>query len=317
MAAARLEYDVVDVFTSRPFAGNPLAVVHGADGPASDGGPPLSTAQLQAIAMEFNLSETTFPVALSDPDRAAGADYRVRIFTPGGEIPFAGHPTLGTAWVLQQRGELASGPRVQACAAGLIGVDVPHDRDGHVELSAAPRDMARELSEDEVAEVAALVGLPRDDVAGPAYVAGCGLSWLFLPVRPEAVSRSRAASRQVSEAGIDLSDLKDPCDGVDVFSATVVDGVVEVESRVYVPGFGIPEDPATGSAAAGLGIVLVAAGLAGAAGQTTYRISQGVDMGRPSELLCRVEAEDGVATRCHVAGQVRHVASGTIAVPDR
>ena len=120
----------------------------------------------------------------------------------------------------------------------------------------------------------------------------------------------------MSEAAIDLSGLTDPLDGVDVFSTTVVDGVVEVTSRVYVPGFGIAEDPATGSAAAGLGIVLVAAGLASAAGQTSYRISQGVDMGRPSTLLGRVEAAGGVATRCHVAGQVRHVASGTIAIPD-
>ena len=104
----RLAYDIVDVFTDRPFAGNQLAVVHG----AAD----LSTAQCQAIAQEFNYSETTFPAPRGDHD------YAVRIFTPGSEIPFAGHPTLGTAWVLRSRGELAEGDATQHCGAGEIGV---------------------------------------------------------------------------------------------------------------------------------------------------------------------------------------------------
>jgi trans-2,3-dihydro-3-hydroxyanthranilate isomerase len=95
----------------------------------------------------------------------------------------------------------------------------------------------------------------------------------------------------------------------------VADGVVRISSRVYVPGYGIPEDPATGSAAVGLGVALVKAGLAAADGQTSYEITQGVEMGRPSLLRGRVEAAGGVATRCHVAGEVRPVASGTIAVP--
>ncbi len=99
--AGRLRYEVVDVFAERRYAGNPLAVVYGADA--------LETAQLHALAMEFNLSETAFPVALTDEDRAAGADYRVRIFTPGGEIPFAGHPTVGTAWSLRSSGVIEPG----------------------------------------------------------------------------------------------------------------------------------------------------------------------------------------------------------------
>jgi trans-2,3-dihydro-3-hydroxyanthranilate isomerase len=303
-----LQYDVVDVFTARAFAGNPLAVVHGAES--------LSAEQLQAIAMEFNLSETTFPVPMTDDDRAAGGDYRVRIFTPGGEIPFAGHPTLGTAWVLNRKGEIDAGARVQVCAAGLIGVEVPADPDELVELSAAPRDQARELSAQEVRDVLDLVALTADDVAGPAHTAGTGLSWCFLRVRPEAVPRSRPAARRVTETCLDTSGLQDPLDGVDVYAADVVDGVVQITSRVYVPGYGISEDAATGSAAVGLGIALVKAGLASADGQTSYRITQGVEMGRPSLLHGRVEAAGGAATMCHVAGQVRPVASGTIVVPD-
>ena len=104
----RLAYDIVDVFTDRPFAGNQLAVVHGAGG--------LSTEQCQAIAQEFGYSETTFPVPGGD------REYAVRIFTPGSEIPFAGHPTLGTAWVLRHRGELGGSEVTQHCGAGDVGV---------------------------------------------------------------------------------------------------------------------------------------------------------------------------------------------------
>lgn len=307
MPAQRLPYDVVDVFTDRAYAGNPLAVVHGAEA--------LSDRQLQAIAMEFNLSETTFPVPLTDRDRATGASYRVRIFTPAEEIPFAGHPTLGTAWVLRAQGVIDTGVRIQVCGAGPIEVRIPDDADAPVELSATPRDPARELGRDEVHDLLGLVGLAPDDLVWPAFTAGVGLSWCFLRVRADAVSRARPASRRVAETRVDLSRLQDPLDGVDVYAAELNGDVVEISSRVFVPGFGIPEDPATGSAAAGLGIALVAAGVADADGQTSYDISQGVDMGRPSLLHGRVEADGGVAVRCHVAGSVRHVAAGTLAVP--
>jgi trans-2,3-dihydro-3-hydroxyanthranilate isomerase len=303
----RLGYDVVDVFTDRPFAGNPLAVVYDADH--------LTTSQLHAIAREFNLSETTFPAPLSADDRAAGADYKVRIFTPGGEIPFAGHPTLGTAWALRERRLLGVGERVQVCGAGLIGVRVPDDPLDPVELSAKPRDVARALSNHEAEELADLVGLRPADLAGDAYTAGCGLTWLYLRVTPDAVSRSRASTRRISETAIDLSFLKDPLDGVDVYSVGTSQGRIAVRSRVYVPGLGVPEDPATGSAAAGLGLVLVASGVAAAENETAYTISQGVEMERPSELSGRVEARGGVATLVHVAGQVVPVATGSIAVP--
>jgi trans-2,3-dihydro-3-hydroxyanthranilate isomerase len=303
----RLSYDVVDVFTDRAFAGNPLAVVYGAEH--------LTTSQLHAITREFNLSETTFPVPLTAEDRAGGADYRVRIFTPGGEIPFAGHPTLGTAWALRERHLLESGQRTQACGTGLIGVRLPDDPTGVVELTAEPRDAARTLSGDAAAELADLVGVSIEDVAGDAYAAGCGLTWLYLRVSAVALGRSRASARRVSETGIDLSVVEDPVDGVDVYAVDTSGLRIEISSRVFVPGYGIPEDPATGSAAAGLGLVLVASGIAPSDGQTPYTISQGIEMGRPSRLLGRVEASGGAATRVHVAGQVVPVATGTLAVP--
>src|SRR5882724_7553064 len=107
-----LDYHVVDVFTDRAFTGNPLAVVLGGD--------ELTSAQMQAIAREFNLSETTFPL----PPTTAGADYRVRIFTPSQELPFAGHPSIGTAWVLRSLARLETGTATQECGAGLLAVDV-------------------------------------------------------------------------------------------------------------------------------------------------------------------------------------------------
>ncbi len=273
--------------------------------------------------MEFNLSETAFPVALTDEDRAAGADYHVRIFTPGGEIPFAGHPTVGTAWSLRRSGVIEPGDRRQACGAGLIGVHIPADPDAEVELSARPRDHAQRLSAADARQLADLVGLGADDPVGDAYAAGCGLSWLYLRVRPDAVRRCRAGARQVSETSIDLSFLTDPFDGIDVYAVDPDsagqerDAPITVRSRVFVPGFGIPEDPATGSAAAGLGLVLVASGLAAGEGTSSYTIEQGVEMGRPSRLSGRVEAAEGRATLVHVAGRVVPIATGTITIPSR
>jgi trans-2,3-dihydro-3-hydroxyanthranilate isomerase len=304
-----LEYEIVDVFAARAFAGNPLAIVYGADG--------LEQEQMQALAREFNLSETTFPVSMTADDEAVGASYRVRIFTPAVEIPFAGHPTLGTAWALARRGLVEPGERTQACAAGLIGLRVPADETAPVELSATPSDHARPLSDSETAELAALVSLGPDDVAGPAYAAGCGLTWTYLPIVADALPRARAVGRALSETSIDLSDLRDPVDGIDVFVAVAdnASSPVSVRSRCFVPGFGIPEDPATGSAAAGLGLVLVAAGLAAPDGETAFQIEQGVDMGRPSALRGRVEAHGGTATRVHVSGRVVPIARGSIRIP--
>jgi trans-2,3-dihydro-3-hydroxyanthranilate isomerase len=300
-----LSYDVVDVFTDRAFAGNPLAVVHGAA--------TLSDAQLLALAREFNLSETTFP---GEAAAAGGGDaYAVRIFTPGGEIPFAGHPTLGTAWVLRQHGRLGAGTVVQHCGAGDVEVTVPEEPHGAVRLRATPRDLAGPVG---AAAVAEAVGLAAEDVAGDAFVAGCGLSWVHLPVHGAALARCRPGpGLEAVPAG--QGGLQDPVAGVNVYAAARDEAsaggdAVSVRSRVFCPDVGVSEDPATGSAAAGLGIVLVVTGLLPDGGD--YTVSQGVEMGRPSVLHGSVRAEDGRARWCEVAGGVVSVAAGTIAVPD-
>jgi trans-2,3-dihydro-3-hydroxyanthranilate isomerase len=304
MTAMRLAYDVVDVFTDLPFAGNQLAVVHGADD--------LSTEQSLAITREFGYSETTFPSS----GVAAGREYATRIFTPEREIPFAGHPTLGTAWVLRSRGELTSDDCTQVCGAGRIGVRFSADSDGLIELSATPRDLAGPVDASLVGELLGELGLSADDLAGETWVAGCGLSFVHVPVREDAVRSAVPSGGSFEEYGERLAatgPLEDLIDAVNLYATTGAAPQLEVHSRVFVPGAGVPEDPATGSAAAGLGMALVAAGVLPEGG--SYRIRQGVEMGRPSMLHGRVEASAGRALLCHVAGQVQPVASGEITVP--
>jgi trans-2,3-dihydro-3-hydroxyanthranilate isomerase len=301
----RLAFEIVDVFTDRPFAGNQLAVVHGADG--------LTTAQCQAVAREFGYSETTFPSS----DVMGGEEYATRIFTPEREIPFAGHPTLGTAWLLRSHGWLSSSECVQVCGAGRIGVrfEGPDD-DARVELSATPRDLAGPLPQDLVGDLLRLVGLSASDLSGQAFVAGCGLSFVHLPVSEEAVVRAVPASRgfgALTERIAALGPVEDLLDALNVYAVSGDAPSLDVHSRVFVPGAGVSEDPATGSAAVGLGMALVASGLLPEGGR--FDITQGVEMGRPSTLHGRVEAMDGRAVRCYVAGRVRSVASGEIALP--
>jgi len=301
MDSRLLDFDIVDVFTDRPYAGNPLAVVHGADD--------LSTEQCQQIAQELGFSETTFPAT----GVLEGREYGTRIFTPEREIPFAGHPTLGTAWVLRSRGLLTEAECVQECGAGRIGVRFEGDR---VELSAAPRDLAGPLPQDLVRDLLRVVGLRLSDVSGQAWVAGCGLSFVHLPVTEEAVVRavpSGPMPRPLEARLAAFAPVEDLIDALNVYAVSGDAPRLAVHSRVFVPGAGVAEDPATGSAAAGLGMALVASGLLPEGGRCD--IVQGVEMGRPSALAGRVEAAGGTAQRCLVTGGVHPVATGSIAVP--
>ena len=243
----------------------------------------------------------------------AGSAYATRIFTPSAEIPFAGHPTLGTAWVLRAHGLLTADEVIQHCGAGEIGVRFDGDL---VELSATPRDLAGPVPPDLVRDVLRVLGLSRSDVAGEAWVAGCGLSFVHVPVTEEAVVRAVATGgsfQALAERLSALGDVSDVLDAVNLYAVAGDAPRLDVHSRVFVPGVGVPEDAATGSAAAGLGIALVASGVLPEGG--TYAIRQGIELGRPSTLHGRIEAADGRATLCHVAGQVQPVASGEIEVP--
>ena len=277
-----LAYRVVDVFTGTPFAGNPLAVVLDAE--------ELTTGQMQVLAREFNLSETAFPVP-----PAPGADYGLRIFTPAVELPFAGHPSVGAAWVLHDLGRLPAGDRVQSCGAGLLPVTV-----GPVVTLTGGAPSYGDVR-DPVPLLAA-VGLTGTDLVGtPARSAGVGIDFAYLHVQPEALARARGDMGLLAEVG---------GSGVSVFAW---DGT-GARARVFAGGVGVPEDPATGSAALGLGVFLAASGLL-PDGLSDYVVTQGVEMGRPSTLTCRVLVEGGQAVRTTVSGTVVPVASGEVRVP--
>lgn len=284
VSAVDLEYEVVDVFTDRAFAGNPLAVVLGAD--------ELPTGSLQAIANEFNLSETAFPMAATD-----GADYRLRIFTPEVELPFAGHPSIGAAWVLAQRGDVVPGPVVQSCGAGRLALEIG-PAGGPVTLTGGTPSVGAPLDPGPLLRA---VGLSSRDLIGvEPRTCGTGLDWCYLLVRAGALGAcapDTAAMKRVDGAGV--------C----VFAW---DGE-QARARVFAGGVGVAEDPATGSAALGLGVFLVASGLLPDGGP--YAVRQGVEMGRPSTLECAVTAAGGVASSVQVSGGVVPVATGRIRRP--
>lgn len=284
MTAPTLAYQIVDVFTSTSFAGNPLAVVLDGD--------ELSTAQMQAIAREFNLSETAFPVQAPE-----GATYGLRIFTPTTELPFAGHPSVGSAWVLHQLGRIDVGDNIQSCGAGLLPVHVGEV----VTLTGGAPSVSEPL---DPAPFLAALGLAAEDLAGPPpRWAGVGIEFAFLLVRPQALARVRLDVAQVAALGRS---------GISLLSW---DGAV-ARCRVFPGGVGVMEDPATGSAALGLGVFLAASGLF-ADGTHDYVVEQGYEMGRPSTLSCRVEVQEGLVVKTTVCGAVVPVARGEIRVPAR
>lgn len=283
----RLTYEIVDVFTDRPFAGNPLAVVFGADG--------LATSQMQAIANEFNLSETIFVLPPTTPD----ATYRVRIFTAEIELPFAGHPSVGAAVTQMRAGLVPPGEVIQECGAGLLSVTVSEA--GSATLHGGEPTIGPVL---DPAPLLAAVGLVADDHVGPPpRLASCGIEFPYLSVRPEAVARARGDGSVARAHG-----LFDVC----VFAWDPA--TRSSNARVFF-GSGMIEDPATGSAALGFGVWLVGSGLVPGDGETSYTVRQGIDMGRPSTLDCAVTAAGGVAVSTTVAGSVVPVARGEIAVP--
>ena len=281
-----LAYEIVDVFTDRPFAGNPLAVVFGAEA--------LATEQMQVLAREFNLAETVFVLPPTQP----GATYRARIFTPGRELPFAGHPSIGAAVTASRRSGRGPGRSVQECAAGLLPVEVAGD---HATLTGAAPTLGPELDPEPLLRVAGLAG---EDLAGTPRVAGCGLEFRYLPVRPGALSRVAIDHAAALRYGVDH---------VDVFSWRAEDG--SAEARVFGHDDGLPEDPATGSAALGLGVWLVANGLLPGEGISSYAVRQGVELHRPALLECTVTAAGGTAVGATVSGQVVWIGRGEVTVP--
>jgi trans-2,3-dihydro-3-hydroxyanthranilate isomerase len=293
-------YITVDVFTDRAFGGNPLAVVLDAGS--------LSTAQMQAIAVEFNYSETTFVL----PPRDAAHDAQVRIFTVTREIPFAGHPNVGTAFVLAKQAATPLARLKFEEGAGLVPVEILTEggRVVGAELT-APQPLSR-LTQFSAEQAAATIALSAADIRTdrhPPQIVSVGMPFLVVEVasrdalqraRPDAAAFAQALPYDGAFAVYfytrDVPEAEKPCD---------------LQARMFHPGSsGLTEDPATGSAT-----VAAAALLADLSdeqdGELRLRIGQGVDMGRPSLLLTRVRKENGVVVSAHVGGGCVQMMEGT------
>ena len=299
-----LPFHTLDVFTDRTFGGNPLGVFPDAAH--------LAKPLMQRVAREMNLSESVF---LGPPESGGAA--RVRIFTPGVEVPFAGHPTVGTAIYLASRLDLAPTDGVATLVLeeniGPVPVEVRFQSGRPV----SARFTTAMLPEHHpvpftCAELASLVGLVEDDVCGDLQpeVVSCGLPYTIIPIR------TRSAIRR---AVLDMAAWKrmlaaTPHHHVYLVSMDAEGHDVHVRVRMFAPGSGVPEDPATGSAAASLGGYLAKAD-GRDHGTMAWTVEQGIEIGRPSILHVEADRSGGETTAVRVGGSAVFVSSGTMSVP--
>lgn len=282
----------VDVFTAVPMAGNPLAVVLDATG--------LDAAAMQRFARWTNLSETTFVV----PPTAPNASYRVRIYTPMAELPFAGHPSVGTAWALLDAGLIKPerGRLTQECGAGLLDVHVEGDGNGRVVSVQAPSVRRSALSPEIIEALPRAIGAIGSGVGERPVLSDVGARWVLLELASRAQVRALVPDLElIARLGRALR-----VEGVAVFSFEP-ELPVPVELRAFAPATGVPEDPVTGSAHAAVGDWLSTQGrLAALAGR--YAASQGHAVGRDGRVHVRSPG-DG---RIHIGGNCCALIRGAV-----
>ncbi|HEY0172211.1 MAG TPA: PhzF family phenazine biosynthesis protein [Pyrinomonadaceae bacterium] len=297
----RLHYHRVDVFTDRAFGGNPLAVFANGRG--------LDAETMQAIAKEFNLSETTFVLPADDPRH----DWRVRIFTPSSELPMAGHPTVGTSFVLARehmipRGDDKSAETRIVLEEGVgpvpVRIEFENGEPSYAEMSQPLPTFGPVLADRRA--VAAMLSLEESDLEAdlPVEVVSCGVPFLYVPLRGlDAARRARPRAELIEGVAADGVPPE-----VFVFTREVERPGSTVHSRMFAPGLGITEDPATGAASGPLGCYLVKYGVV--SGESADIVSeQGLEMGRPSFVKIRIEREGDridavrVGGRCHFMGE--------------
>ena len=303
-----LHYHLLDVFTRELFGGNQLAVFADAA--------EIPPALMPRIARELNLSETVFVLPPTTDDRA----FRLRIFTPGAELPFAGHPTVGAACLLAALGRIPlQDHRAHILveeAAGDVPVLVHADAAGDAAFAQLTAPQRPEIREATLAreELAAILGLAPDDVLddpahAPAAVS-CGVPFLFVALRNRgAVRRCRV---DTGAWAAQLAGTWAPQLFVYAFDAERDQS--QIRSRMFAPGLGIAEDPATGSAAAALAALL--ASRAGTDGTHHWRVEQGFEMGRPSILEIEADVAGGAVTAARVGGHSVIVGEGTLRIPE-
>ena len=295
----KYRYYICDVFTDTPFGGNQLAVLPQAEG--------LSSQQMQQIAREFNFSETTF---VFPPN--AGHTRRVRIFTPAREIPFAGHPNVGTAFVLGSTGEFGEIKSSLTVTfeedAGLVAVAIrgSDDRIESCELTAPQAvSFGKTLPVD---LVAVAISVDAKDVVTKTHVpqvTSVGLPFIMVELK----NRSTLERARINMSGFEALAAQDVMP--DVYLYTRANDGFDIRARMFAPLSGVPEDPATGSANCALA-GLLAHSDPRPNGTFVWRIAQGVEMGRPSTLIARAEKKDGVVQTTCIGGASVLVSDGFI-----
>ena len=297
----------VDVFTDKPFGGNPLAVFPDAEG--------LTGEEMQSLAREMNLSETTFVL----PPQAAEADFQVRIFTPAAELPFAGHPVVGTHWVLAHLGRVPlSEPITQVrfeLGVGVLPADL-HVANGRVERVVMTQDRPTfHAILEEVSELAEGLGLDTKAITEtglPVQIVSTGVPQMMVPVQSLAEVQALGAGK-LNTAALNRVCRAAGTHCVMVFSLEAERAESTVHCRMFAPLLGVPEDPATGSANGALGAYLVHHHAVPLADPTTRIVSeQGAEIGRPSTLYVDVDSEGETVTAVRVGGQVVLVAEGVV-----
>jgi trans-2,3-dihydro-3-hydroxyanthranilate isomerase len=300
----QVPFTTVDVFTEHKFGGNPLAVVTDARG--------LPSGRMQAIAAEFNLAETTFVLPPDDPRHTA----HVRIFTPKAELPFAGHPNIGTAFVLANTGaclgrKVAGDRLVFEEKAGLVALDIVRDKDAVIATRlAAPQrlTLGDEVAVEIVAEACSLPPAEIETRAHRPIVASCGVGFVMVELRSRA---ALAAVQPRSDVFVRHLPMERAV-GIHLYVHTK-EGDLDIQSRMFAPLYGVPEDPATGSA--NVALIGLLAQLDTRAELTLSRaIGQGFDMGRPSILQACAEKKAGEVTATYIGGRCVQMMSGTIEV---
>ncbi|RTL85082.1 MAG: PhzF family phenazine biosynthesis protein [Hyphomicrobiales bacterium] len=297
-----LAYHLLDVFADRRFSGNPLAVVEDAEA--------LSAQEMQAIAREFNLSETVFLVAPRDPVHSAA----LRIFTPGRELPFAGHPTIGAAALLAETRAADALARtgvvvVLEAAVGPLRCETFRGRNGATYAECAlPMTPCEAGPAPSPQALAAALSLPVEDIGFDAHAPSAfaaGPAFVFAPLRSRAaLDRARRAPQAFAAA---LGDAA----GVFLYTRETIDPAAAVHARMLAHGLGFEEDPATGSAAAAFAAVALAFERP-EDGEHELFIEQGYAMGRPSRMTLRMWVENGALARVSIGGQVVRVGEGRL-----
>jgi trans-2,3-dihydro-3-hydroxyanthranilate isomerase len=304
-AKRTLKFYQADVFTDEPFGGNPVAVLPDASG--------LTDEELQKIAREMNLSETVFVLPPGTPKAAA----KVRIFTPTREIPFAGHPILGTFYVLARLKQIELKEPITSlqyeCNIGVFPIELRVHKGEILRVvmtQPRPEFLGAFESPDGVAEVAKALGLDKKVLADkfPIEVVSTGLPVMIVPVRTLTAVRSIVPN----PTAITEVCAKHGANGIMVFTTVTVDEFSSVHTRMFASPIGILEDPATGSASGALGAYLVQNGVVEVAITTEIIAEQGYEMDRPSRIIIQVESDDDVIQDVKVGGEVVMVIEGTI-----